>query len=111
MDENNINNEKNEEFWDVPDSEKGKALVSPEDPGEKDAKSCKLFGILSLCFVFPLVFCIISLMKYNKYQKTGDGSHQEDANVGRICSRISIGIQCILALVGVAFVILGLFVR
>ncbi len=62
------------------------------DPGEKYASNAKLFGILSL-FVLPIVFCILGLVNYSNYQKMGDGSHQSDANVGRVCSIISIILQ------------------
>ena len=71
----------------------------PVDPGESDASSCQLFGILSLVTV-PFIFAIIALIRYNSYKRTGNGMHASAANTGRVCAIISLVMNS-LALVGV----------
>ena len=77
------------------------------DPGASEAKNCMIFGILSLC-VLPLVFAILGLVKYNAYMRIGNGLKKSDADVGRLCSIISLALQAV-AVVGliIMFVLFG----
>lgn len=62
------------------------------DPGEQDARNCRLFGILPLFFI-PILFSILALVKYGDYQKSGNGSHQSEAKTGRTCGIVSLALQ------------------
>ena len=74
------------------------------DPGEQDAKNCRLFGILSLFFI-PTLFSILSLVKYSDYQKSGNGSHQSEAKTGRTCSIVSLVLQGVSVVIGIIVLI------
>ena len=62
------------------------------DPGEDEAKNCKVFGILSL-FLLPLIFAIISLVYAGNYSTKGNGQHSGDVSTGRTCAIISLILQ------------------
>ena len=77
------------------------------DPGAEAAKNCKIFGILSL-FVVPIVFIILAFVKYNEYQRIGNGMNASDANTGRTCAIVSIVLQAV-AVIGsiIAYIVIG----
>lgn len=77
-----------------------------QDPGANDASNCKIFGILSL-FLLPTIFAILALVKYNAYQRIGNGSHQSDAKTGRTCAIISFVIQGLAILISIIAVVAG----
>ena len=74
------------------------------DPGEDAAKNCKIFGILSL-FVVPIVFIILAFVKYNEYQRIGNGMHASDATTGRTCAIVSIVLQAVAIIGSIIFAI------
>lgn len=69
--------------------------VSGYDPGEKDAKDCKLYGILSI-FVLPIIFIALGFVKYHNYRQIGNGIFFHDAKIGKTCCIVSIIIQVLL---------------
>ena len=64
------------------------------DPGTRNAIQSLIFGILSFA-VLPPVFAILSLVKYKKYVKTGNGENASKARAGKVCGIISLVLQAI----------------
>ena len=65
------------------------------DPGEREAKDCKLYGILSL-FVLPVIFIALGFFKYRNYKQIGNGIFIRDAKTGRILCIVSFVMQVLL---------------
>ena len=65
--------------------------VSPvqADPGEKAAKLCKVFGVLSIFFL-NVPFAILTFIFYGRCLKTGNGENLDKAKTGRTCAIIGI---------------------
>lgn len=88
----------------------GQATAAPDsnnDPGEQDAKLSMIFGIISFLPIVPFLFSALGIIKYNEYQKKGNGSHQSDAKIGKTCSVISLVIQCVSIVVATVMLILS----
>lgn len=88
-------------FWQASPNYSAPPQNPYEDPGKGIADQSMIFGILFL-FIFPIVFCILGLVKSKEYQRVGNGANASKANVGKICSIISIVLQAlgVLAVIG-----------
>lgn len=70
-------------------------VVPDYDPGESEAKDCKLYGILSI-FILPIIFIPLGFWKYHRYKQVGNGLCVRNAKIGRTLCIISIVLQVLL---------------
>ena len=71
------------------------ASPAQPDPGEKSAKLCKVFGILSI-FILHVPFAIVSFILYGRCVKIGNGANLDKAKTGRTCAVIGIVLLVVL---------------